>query len=295
MKPTITNAFTVGTDSAAVRPSKPASKPGKSNRMRGDAPGSAQGSDKNESNPFGVILAPMQADLREASFGFSLELSPIQAVDAVHALHRACPPSVQFLVSVEQSAWRDGNTDAKLAAIADRVGIEPLEVISPDQIVLDAASLQALIAMTQPLRMLVTAIDGPIETGDALAINKAIDGGRSPLSADLRALAALEVLGDSSLVLHTPVREIALHVVAENFRHYLAAILDKPAESFIAPELSQIEFLMQVSGAMTVRPIETQVQSESIDIGVNTSAERFTQPANLSIVYDRPSNSWHAE
>lgn len=291
MKPTITNAFTVGSDTTKVRPSRPGANSGKTNRMRG----SAGPHHKSDANPFGVILAPMQADLREASFGFSLELSPIQAVDAVHALLRACPPKMQFLVNVEQSAWRDGNADAKLAAIADRVGIEPVEVISSDQIVLDATSLQALIAMSQPLRMLVTAVDGPIEPGDAHAINKAIESGKSPLIADLRALAALEVLGDSSLVLHTPVREIALNVVAENFLHYLAAILDKPAESFAAPELSQIEFLLQISGALTVRPIETQVQPGSIDIGVNTSSERFTQPANASIIYDRPSNSWHVE
>ena len=289
MKPTITNAFTVSpTATSGSNPSKPASR----NRMRGP---DADSKMPRHSNPAAVILSPMQADLREADFGFSLELSPIQAIDAVHALLRACPSSAQFLVSVEQSAWRDGNADASLAVIAERLGITPTEVFSDDQLALSAESLAALVAIAQPHRLLVIAIDGPVEEGDAQAINRAIDGSRSPLAAELRALAALEVLGDRSVVLHARDRSLTQHVVAQNFRHYLAAVLDKPAESFVAPEINQMELLLSVSGAITVRPIETSVQAGSIDIGVNTSPERFAKPANLSLIYDRPSNSWHAE
>jgi hypothetical protein len=46
---------------------------------------------------------------------------------------------------------------------------------------------------------------------------------------------------------------------------------------------------------LTVRPIETQIFSTSIDVGVNTSRERFDAPARRSLIYDRPSDSWHDE
>jgi hypothetical protein len=52
---------------------------------------------------------------------------------------------------------------------------------------------------------------------------------------------------------------------------------------------------MDISGAITVRPVETSVQATSIDIGVNTSTERFSQPATVSLIFDRPSNTWHTE
>ncbi len=295
MKPTITNAFTLRNADAAGGATPPSN--GR-NRMRGqDAEqfNSTAGAGGRRRGSLGTLLSPMQADLRAAEFGFSLELSPIQAIDAAHALLKASPASAQFLVSVEQSAWRDGNTDASLALIAERLGIVPLEVFTDDQVSLSADALSALVAIAQPNRVLVVAVDGPIEEGDVRAIDRAITGSRSPLDAEVRAFAALEVLGDRSVVLHARTSVAAHRLVADNFRHYLAAILDKPAESFSAPDEHQIEALFSVSGAMTVRPIETSIDEGSIDIGVNTALERFTRPANASLIYDRVGNSWHME
>lgn len=290
MKPTLSNAFTVGSATSGPLASGPASHHGRGEdrRMHGNGV-------EDESSLFGLMLAPMQADLREAEFGFSLELNPIQAIDAVNALLSVCGPGVQFLTSMEQSSWRDGKTPAKLAIMLQRLGIVPLEICSNDQVVLDSDGLQSLAAIAQPLRLLVLAVEGPIERPDVAATNQAIEAGRSPLIAELRAVAALEVLGDRSLVLHTREREVAVNIVAQNFRHYLAALRDKPAESFAAPELNQVDALLHVSGAITVRPIETTVQGASIDVGVNTSLDRFSRPANLSLIYDVPTNSWHAE
>ncbi len=287
-------------------PSKPKARakrgsayPNQRNRMRGKPqPDAAPGNSSGANVPAGetsTTLAPMQVDLRETDFGTSLELNPMQAIDAVHALLRSCPASAQFLVSMEQAAWRDGNEEAPLSTIADRIGVTAIEVISKHQLVLDASSLSALAAVCQPTRLLAIAVDGPIESGDARAMNKAIEKTRSPLTAELRAIGALEVLGDRSVVLHARNRIAPLMLVAENFRHYLAAILDRPSVNFAAPETAQVRELVGLTGALTVRPVETDVQSTSIDIGVNTSAERFTQPANVSLIYDRPSNTWHTE
>lgn len=293
MKPTITNAFTL--KNADASGGVPPTANGR-NRMRGDdADQSNEAGRTSNRRPRGSLLSPMQADLRAAEFGFSLELSPIQAIDAVHGLLRSSPASAQFLVGVEQSAWRDGHTDASLARIAERLGIAPMEVFADDQVVLSADALSALVAIAQPNRVLVIAVDGPIEVNDAQAMDRAINSSRSPLDAEVRAFAALEVLGDRSVVLHSRSSMVAHGLVADNFRHYLAAIVDRPAEIFSAPDHRQVEALLAVSGAMTVRPIETSMDAGTIDVGVNTALERFTRPANASLIYDRLSDTWHMD
>jgi hypothetical protein len=308
MKPTITNAFTVGSlrrenTLAAGDAGSPSASAGfpptasprpRGARVRGGTPTNQnQARGGSEGHPLAAMVAPMQADLRESDFGFSLELNPIQAIDAVNALVAACPEDTRFLVSMEQSVWSDGGSDASLSVIANRLGMTPLDTVNGDQLVLDADTLHTLTAITQPTRLLVVAVGGPIDPADAQAINRAIERARSPLLAELRALAALEVLGDRSVVLHARQREIPLMLVAENFRQYLAAVLDRPASNLAAPEIGVVEQLLAISGAITARPIETEVLTTSVDVGVNTSSERFTQPANLSLIYDRPSNTWH--
>jgi hypothetical protein len=314
MKPTITNAFTVG--APVENGLDPATQPGAASggipapsaegqplvRKARPKRGSSYPNQRNRARQAGAsnarvpvrTLAAMQVDLRTTDFGTSLELSPMEAIHAVQALLRACPPSAQFLVSMEQAAWRDGAGELSLGVIAGRIGVGPLETISAHQLVMDGEALSALAAMCQPTRLLVIAVDGPIDARDALAMNRAVEKSKSPLTAELRAVAALEVLGDRSVVLHAREHTTPLMLVAENFRHYLAAVLDCPSGNFAAPPVAQVRALMDLSGALTVRPIETEVHSTSIDIGVNTSAERFSQPANVSLVFDRPSKTWHA-
>jgi hypothetical protein len=299
MKPTISNAFRDST-------------PGASNRMDingvahvnpeiagGASPESPSASDRLNAarNSRSAELASMQVDLRETEFGWSLEMSPMQALDALESLdpQDVVQPSLNFLVSMEQSAWRISDADMPLAKIAQRLNLTPIDAISDIQLVLDEASLRELVSVCQPTRLLVVAIDGPIELRDAEVINKSIDAGRSPLLCELRATAALEVLGDRNVVLHSRSRDQALAMVAENFRHYLAARMEKPLSRFSAPQTWQIQRLLDESGMLTVRPIETQIFSTSIDVGVNTSRERFDAPARRSLIYDRPSDSWHDE
>jgi hypothetical protein len=299
MKPTISNAFRDSPSRASNRMDingvghvnpEGASTPAPS-------PPSAAERLNSPRNSRSADLASMQVDLRETDFGWSLELSPMQALDALESLnpHDIEQPTLNFLVSMEQSAWRVGDADMPLAKIAQRLNLTPVETISDDQLVLDEASVRELVSLCQPTRLLVVAIDGPIESRDAQVVNKCIDAGKSPLLCELRATAALEVLGDRNVVLHSRSRDQALAMVAENFRHYLAARMERPLSNFSAPQTWHIERLLDESGMLTVRPIETQIFSTSIDVGVNTSRERFGAPAKRSLIYDRPSDSWHDE
>jgi hypothetical protein len=301
MKPTISNAFNVNpadpaapaaadaTDAAweLRKPQPPASDPPDS-----DKPGK-----RNPRKSLAASLASMQADLREADFGWSLELSPMRAIDALEGLNPASQPqhSISYLVSMEQSAWSNAAGDTPIAEIADKLSIAVMDRFGPNMLVMDEESLRQLVSLCQPTRLLAVAVEGEIDSRDAGAINRAIEAGHSPLLAELRANIALEVLGDRTVVLHSRTKACALGLVAQNVRHYLAALRERSMSQFATPEAWQIEQLLDDTGTLTIRPIETQVFSTSIDIGVNTTRERFTQPANRSLIYDLPSETWHAE
>lgn len=295
MKPTISNAFnefTVNPDPSNPDSSAAASAGGSAWNLRKPAPGQP-----NPRKSLAASLASMQADLRETDFGWSLELSPMRAVDALIALNPQSHPraALRCLVSMEQSAWSNAGGDSPAAEIAERLSIPVIERFGPNLLVLDEPSMRQLIGLCQPTRLLVVLVEGDVDQRDAAAMNRALDAGASPLTVEIRAIAAVEILGDRSVVLHTRTKDQALEVVAQNFRHYLAALRDRAATRFAAPETWQIERLIDETGALTVRPIETQVFSTSIDVGINTARERFTQPANRSLIYDVHSDTWHGE
>lgn len=305
MKPTISNAFN---DSSSEPAGNPPSSAKWNRRLRGLEPNATSTPDaarqphgpRNRRNPhksLAAALASMQADLRETEFGWSLELSPMQAIDALDALtlNSTDALAVQFLCQIEQSTWRDGEEDLSLSQIAARLAIPHEITADPHYLILDELALKQLVSLCQPSRLVAVAVRGELDARDVTAMTRAIESGQSPLLVELRAEAAIEVLGDRSVVLHVRERNAALGLVAANFRHYLAALRNTPSSRFAEPELWQLERLLDNTGALTVRPIETQQFSTSIDVGINTTRERFTQPADRSLIYDLPSHTWHDE
>jgi hypothetical protein len=155
----------------------------------------------------------------------------------------------------------------------------------------DDEALERVASIVQLRRLSIVRIDGPIEPRDAAAMARAVAAERSPLEVEMRAVAGVEV-SESLVSAELRTEEQALVVVGENLRHYLAALCDRPAHRFAAPHLPLLHELMESDG-FTIRPIETQVFSTFIDIGVCPTADEPTQPASRSLIYDLPSDSWH--
>lgn len=266
MKPTITNAFTQG--STGWR------------RLRG---GEA------------VVVATMHAVVKETNAGWSLAISPMRVIDALPAWCALGAPShaSTLLCGLRQSAWVDGRQPLDAARIAARMGLSVAENFGADGLALEDAALASLAAMVRSRRFRAARIEGPIEAMDAKVIRAAFDAGRSPLETELRAVAALDCPSDRTVHLEVRRRDQALRFIAENLRHYLAAMLDQPATNFSAPPLWQVERLADVSGTVSVRAIETKVCGSFVDIGVGTSAGHEARPAMSSLIYDRPSDTWH--
>ena len=103
----------------------------------------------------------------------------------------------------------------------------------------------------------------------------------------------LSMPGDRRLHLESRDELHALRIVAESFRHYVAALRQRPIKTIAAPESWMMQRLLATDGIISVRPVETEVFSTSIDIGICTTDR--DGPANCSLIYDVPANSWHDE
>ncbi len=162
MKPTISNAFNDDSASSADNESpSTGSSPNKevnasdswNLRKPQDIRSSKSNRPGNPRKSLAASLASMQVDLREADFGFSLELSPMQAVDAVQgivasAAHVAefdlpvAHPTAMYLISMEQSAWVDNQGNATISDIASRLAIPVIEQLEADLLVMDEIGLR---------------------------------------------------------------------------------------------------------------------------------------------------------
>jgi len=243
------------------------------------------------------LLSPMRAVVTDADFGYVLELEPIRAIDALEPWsHLAGNGDMHTLLC--RLPWHETSAedDAEpLSAIAHRLGVPVAQELSPQQLVMDHEPLRYLFATAELDGVAAVLIEGPLEIGDAEAIRRAMEGGLSPLVAEVRAVASMRIVNDRAVVIETRTREQGAAFVAENFRHYLAALRNRPASDFAPPEVPLIAYLLRRTGRLTVRPIETEIFATSIDVGVSTGSNGELRPADASLVYDIPSDSWHGE
>ena len=180
-----------------------------------------------------------------------------------------------------------------LSALMQAVYVDPLETFDDDLVLLDDDALMVFKYLGMPLDAVLVRIAGPVEASDAEAIRRALDTGRSPLAAELRAEAMLAMPARHRLYLETRSLQPALAMVAECFRHYVAAVLQRTMVAIEAPPTWMMERLLDIEGGVIVRPCETEQFSTSIDVGVCVQGDEPTRPADCSLIYDVLGNSWH--
>ncbi len=141
----------------------------------------------------------------------------------------------------------------------------------------------------------IALIDGPVEEADIRAVAGAVQRGQSPLDVELRAEAALHIRPGRTLTLETRDEDAALRLAAEVLRQHLATLRRRPAREFGAPQTWQMQRLLGVTGTLSVQPIETEVFSTAIDVGISTAPLSEPRPADRSLIYDIFSRTWHDE
>lgn len=253
------------------------------------------------------MLVAMQARQETTSSGFALRLTPLRFADAMRRWADLETPqkSVTLLIDHHPRNSRQSRNPrnpqnsrlnaSSLADLARTKGIAIEEVFSESMILLDDEALNLFVRAGLPTNLCAVRIEGLVEYTDARAIEQALRTGRSPLEVELRASAFLTMESPRCLYFETRESEQVAMLVGEALRHYVAALRNRPVENIMPPQNWQVSRLLEIQGTISIRPIETEVYSTSIDIGICVKAGELLGPANCSLIFDVFSNTWHDE
>lgn len=170
------------------------------------------------------------------------------------------------------------------------------EAFAPEALLVSDQAVHELITLGGVTDVVAVRIDGPVEESDATAIFDALAAGQSPLDVELRAEAVMEVRCGNRVMVTSRNEEDILRFVADSLRHYLASVRNVAAATLAAPDLGLVHALLDRSGQITVRPLETEVYSTAIDVGVSTGDQHGgMRPADQSLIYDIHSDTWHGD
>ena len=95
--------------------------------------------------------------------------------------------------------------------------------------------------------------------------------------------------------IHGRLRGPLLLVGGRVLRNHVRSRLGHRRYGLECPEADFMHHLLARTGTFSIRRIETEVYSTWVDIGVSTCPDGSAKPADLSLIYDLVSNTWHTE
>ncbi len=232
------------------------------------------------------LLRPLRVQMEKTAEGWELTLEPMLASAALAVLTELAPiPRGQILI------W--SNAAAAEPVPASARGLFAGEEGMAEGVILEAGRWSALDSLRLPTTLEAVVVDGEVEPSDAAAIIAARRAGRSAFSAELRATVAISVQDEGLLVVEARDQSDALTFAAEVLRQYLSGLRRVPVRAIARPDLELVDRLLDRTGFLQIRPIETEIFSTAVDIGVLTKRE--PQPADTSVIYDIFANTWHGD
>ena len=106
---------------------------------------------------------------------------------------------------------------------------------------------------------------------------------------------SVRMLDDDTAGIRARSRDHLLLVGGNVLRNHVRSRLAARRFDVTSPETDFMHHLLARSGTFAIRPIETEVYSTWVDVGVSTSPEPVGKPADVSLIYDLISNTWHAD
>lgn len=257
-----------------------------------------------------VGLAPLEARIvaavpdqaaGEESPPATLRIRPMHLSQAIEVWTHELPSpawTVVVAAAIEEGSAVDRESIAAMARRSrERLGALPAAVVSgatQEPLLLDDEEFELLAGAASWRSLTAIRVEGPVDAGDVEAIVATIRAGRPAIRGDLRAVASLRIEAGGGLEFAARSMRPIARLVAEDLACYAAAVLRRSAEDVSRPPLHQVLRLLESSGSISVRPEETDVFAESIDVGVSTAASA-DRPADRSLIYDLPSDTWHDE
>lgn len=136
----------------------------------------------------------------------------------------------------------------------------------------------------------VACVHGPVELGDAKAIVHEVERASSPLCADFRMHSIVTSKDGESVTAHVRQYDDALTLVASAISQFASALTGYCCST---PDLGLIDSVLDKTGLLSMKPIETEVFSTFVDVGISTSGA--AAPADSMMIYDIHSDTWHGE
>jgi len=217
------------------------------------------------------LLSPVRCSLRHLQDGWELRTTGL---------------SIDRLLLVLSSITEEAHTLVGFSTGEDQSPVGPPRIQERGNIVNN--SILGRIAW-------VVQIDGPVEVEDAQAIQRAWELGESLLDAEIRANASLEIDANGTLVLRSRNQDVVLQAAGEVLRAHVARQRGQDATDIAPPDPGLVHSLLDASGSIALRAIETETYSTWVDVGISTCPEGSVKSADTSVIYDAVGNSWHGE
>ena len=136
----------------------------------------------------------------------------------------------------------------------------------------------------------VACVDGAVEEGDAKAIIREVPNSLSPLCADLRMQSVVTSSNGECVSAHLRAYDDALLLAATALARYMSDLLGKNVN---VPDLGVLDALLYKTRYLSIRPIETEIYASFVDVGVSTG--HSNEPADIGVIYDIRSDTWHCD
>ncbi|MDG2029688.1 MAG: hypothetical protein P8J45_01660 [Phycisphaerales bacterium] len=173
-----------------------------------------------------------------------------------------------------------------------------VNMVGPDTaeglLVLDDKALEVYTRSFAIKELALVRVDGPVDRGDIMAMLSSSSEGRSPLDVELRGIAATEFTSDGPTILESRQVDVVASALGTDLARYVESILRVPNGEIPPPPDSAVMRLLAKSGSILIRPQDTELLGNNVDVGICTSPKTRRGSIDTSLVFCRPEGTWHA-
>ncbi len=225
-----------------------------------------------------------------------LAISPFRLEDLL-SIWRMGAKSSQSLNVILDCEVQDAVVDNALEVLR-KLHRRTVELVGPDTaeglLILDDDSLELYAKSFAIEELAIVRIDGPIDRGDILAMLTSASQARSPLDVELRGVAAAEFVRGGPTVLESREIDVVAAALGMDLARYVESVLRIPSGEIPRPPDSEVMRLLAKSGSVLVRPQDTELLGQNVDVGICTSRGDRRRQIDTSLIFCRPEGTWHA-
>lgn len=239
---------------------------------------------------------PVFDQTRDLSAYHRLAISPFRIEDllGVWAGDRSGGPRLNVILDCEVTGAR---VDDALDVLRD-LHRHTVEQVGPDTaeglLVLDDTALELYTSSFEIKELALVRVEGPVDRGDIVAMLSSTSRGRSPLDVELRGMTATEFVKDGPTILESRNVDVVASALGKDLARYVESILRVPEGEIPPPPDSAVMRLLAKSGDILVRPQDTELLGNNVDVGICTSPKARRGSIDTSLVFCRPEGTWHA-